>query len=79
MDLLSAVNKLNSEDRKRFIQLYYFEGLGFQEIAKILDRTTNALYKLHFDALENLRKILLDEGYTHEKDETKKQKIHGFG
>jgi RNA polymerase sigma factor (sigma-70 family) len=58
IDLLDAINQLNSEDRQRFILLYYFGGKSFAEIAEILDRTINALYKLHFDALENLRKIL---------------------
>lgn len=63
MDLMDAIEELNSEDRKHFIYLYYFEGRSFAEIAEILERTTNALYKLHFDALENLRKILGDKGY----------------
>lgn len=58
IDLLDAISQLNSEDRQRFILLYYFSGKSFVEIAEILDRTLNALYKLHFDALENLRKIL---------------------
>ena len=62
MDLLNAIDQLYSEDRKTFILLYYFEGKDFDEIAEILDRTKNALYKLHFDALENLRKILHDRG-----------------
>jgi RNA polymerase sigma factor (sigma-70 family) len=58
LDLLDAIDQLSSEDRKTFILLYYFEGKDFDEIAEVLDRTKNALYKLHFDALENLRKIL---------------------
>lgn len=62
LDLLDAIDELNSEDRKKFIHLYYFEGEDFDEIAKILNRTKNALYKLHFDALENLRKILQERG-----------------
>lgn len=63
LDLLDAIEELSSEDRKLFIILYYFEGRSFAEISEILERTPNALYKLHFDALENLRKILEDKGY----------------
>ncbi len=62
MDLLDAIGQLNSDDRQRFIILYYFEGKSFLEIAEILERTPNALYKLHFDALENLRKVYGEEG-----------------
>ncbi len=62
LDLLDAIEQLNSGDRKKFILLYYFEGKDFDEIAEVLDRTKNALYKLHFDALENLRKILQERG-----------------
>lgn len=62
MDLLNAIDQLNSEDRKTFILLYYFEGADFDEIAELLNRTKNALYKLHYDALENLRKILQERG-----------------
>jgi RNA polymerase sigma factor (sigma-70 family) len=58
LDLLDAIDQLSSEDRRTIILLYYFEGKDFDEIAEVLDRTKNALYKLHFDALENLRKIL---------------------
>lgn len=69
MDLFNAIEQLSSEDRKIFIHLYYFEGKSFREIAAILDRTTNALYKLHFDALENLRKILGGTSYIEGEDE----------
>lgn len=62
LDLLAAIDQLSSEDRKKFILLHYFEGKDFDEIAEILERTKNALYKLHFDALENLRKILIERG-----------------
>lgn len=57
MDLQQAINHLHSEDRKHIIVLYYFEGRSLSEIATILDRSMNATYKLHFDALENLRCI----------------------
>lgn len=69
MDLIAAIDQLSSEDRKLFILLYYFEGKSFREISVILDRTMNALYKLHFDALENLRKILGGTSYIEGEDE----------
>jgi RNA polymerase sigma factor (sigma-70 family) len=57
-DLLQAINQLSSKARKQFILLYYFEQKSFEEIAVRMDKSLNALYKLHSDALENLRKIL---------------------
>lgn len=56
-DLLQAIAELASEDRKEFILLYYFRQRTFAEIARTMGRSTNALYKLHFDALAELRKI----------------------
>jgi RNA polymerase sigma factor (sigma-70 family) len=69
MDLMEAVSQLNSEDRRRFIILYYFQGKSFKQISQILDRTPNAIYKLHFDSLENLRKIFSANGDNIGKDE----------
>lgn len=70
IDLLAAIEQLGSEDRQHFIYLHYFEGKSFSEIADILGRTKNALYKLHFDALENLRKIYQEQ---RDKDEERTQ------
>ena len=56
-DLLRAVAQLSSESRQQFILLYYFENKTFEQIAVLMDRSKNALYKLHSDALKNLRKI----------------------
>lgn len=56
-DLLEAITELASDARAEFILLYYFHQRTFAEIAEMMGRTTNALYKLHFDALEELRKI----------------------
>lgn len=58
--LLEAVEKLSSEGRKEIIIRHYFEGYSFKEIAKIMDRSLNAVYKLHFDALKELRDLLND-------------------
>lgn len=56
-DLLRAIGQLASDARKHFIVLYYFEHKSFEEIAAQMNKSPNALYKLHSDALENLRKI----------------------
>lgn len=54
-DLLEAIDSLASEARKQFIVLYYFEGKTIAEIAAIMNRNHNATYKLHHDALVDLR------------------------
>lgn len=54
-DLLEAVEKLSSQARQELIILHYFEGYSFKEIAKKMERSLNAVYKLHFDALNELR------------------------
>lgn len=56
-DLLQALQALNSDDRREFLLRYYFQQRTFDEIAVTMDRSKNALYKLHFDALAELRKI----------------------
>ena len=56
-DLLQAINRLASEARKQLILLYYFEDKSFAEIAVLMNRNINALYKLHHDALADLKAI----------------------
>lgn len=56
--LLWAIDHLASDARKQFILLHYFEGKSFAEIAPIMGRKVNTLYKLHFDALDDLRRNL---------------------
>lgn len=55
--LLTAIDLLASDARKQIIIWRYFEGMSFQEIATALNRSYTAVHKLHFDALNNLRKI----------------------
>lgn len=43
-----------------WIRLYTFSQYTFDEIAAAMNKNKNALYKLHFDALENLREIWLE-------------------
>jgi RNA polymerase sigma factor (sigma-70 family) len=56
-DLLQLVAQLSSEARQQFILFYYFEEQSFEQIAAQMNKNLNSLYKLHSDALENLRKI----------------------
>lgn len=59
-ELYWAIEQL-SEKRKLFIRLYYFEEVLLPEIAIIMNMQTNSVYKLHFDSLKSLRKILSDQ------------------
>ena len=56
-DLLRAIEQLSSEARKQVILLHYFEEYSFKQIADKLGKSYGAVHKLHFDALNNLRKI----------------------
>jgi RNA polymerase sigma factor (sigma-70 family) len=56
--LLEAVEKLSSNARRELILLLYFSDYSFKEIADSMDKTLNATYKVHFDALNELRDIL---------------------
>lgn len=56
--LLEAIEGLSSEARKELILLYYFHGYSFKEFASKTNRTLNAVYKLHFDAINELRENL---------------------
>lgn len=60
-DLRQAVDQLSTETRREFIRLYYFRQYSFDEIAAKMNKNKNALYKLHFDALENLREIWMED------------------
>ncbi|MGB4870792.1 MAG: RNA polymerase sigma factor [Candidatus Promineifilaceae bacterium] len=55
--LITTIDQLASDARKQIIVLHYFDGLPLYEIAQIMGRSDNATHKLHFDALQNLRKI----------------------
>lgn len=57
LDLLDAVQRLSSEARRQFVVRYYFQGYSLTEVARQLGRSMSAIYKLHFDALIELRKI----------------------
>jgi len=63
--LLDAIEQL-SENQKVVIWQFYFEGRPLPKIAEDLEINVNAIYKRHFDALKQLRKILEEDQY---KDE----------
>lgn len=63
--LLNAVEQL-SDNQKVVIWQFYFEGVPLPKIAKNLDISVNTIYKRHFDALNQLRKII---GVNRYKDE----------
>jgi RNA polymerase sigma factor (sigma-70 family) len=64
-DLMQHVSAL-SDAQQQFVMLHYFEEMGYDQIVDIMDRSKNALYKLNFDALANLRKKLLLSEHNYE-------------
>jgi RNA polymerase sigma factor (sigma-70 family) len=56
-ELEEAMARLSTE-RRRVLELAYFEGLSPTEIAKVMGKTPNAISCLKFNALADLRKIL---------------------
>lgn len=62
--LASGVDKLPERERL-VIALYYFEGLTFKEIGKVLSVSESRVYQLHTQAMGRLRNFLRDEGVPH--------------
>jgi RNA polymerase sigma factor (sigma-70 family) len=56
-ELLAVIEQLSSDARRQLIVLHYFQGYSLPDIAARLGKTMSAIYKLHFDALAELRKI----------------------
>jgi RNA polymerase sigma factor (sigma-70 family) len=56
-ELESALAQL-SEARRSVIRMLYFDEMKMDEIAQKLEKSMGAVYSLHFNALEDLRKIL---------------------
>ncbi len=61
-DLLQAIDQL-SESQKQVIVGFYFYGKPLPKLAEEMDINVNAIYKRHFDALKQLRKILIEEDF----------------
>ena len=50
-------------DRERLVvSLYYFEGLTFKEIGKVLGVSESRVYQLHAQAMNRLRAHMRQEG-----------------
>jgi RNA polymerase sigma factor (sigma-70 family) len=56
-DLANAMVQL-SDARRQVIEHYYLDELPLPEIAKIMGKSVGAIHSLHFNALQDLRKIL---------------------
>lgn len=61
--LAAGVDKLPERERL-VIALYYFEGLTFKEIGRVLGVSESRVYQLHTQAMGRLRTFLRDQGAT---------------
>jgi len=62
--LAAGVDKL--PDRERLVvALYYFEGLTFKEIGRVLGVSESRVYQLHTQAMNRLRNFMRAEGAVH--------------
>lgn len=59
--LTSGVDKLPERERL-VVALYYFEGLTFKEIGKVLGVSESRVYQLHTQAMTRLRTFMRQEG-----------------
>ncbi|MEW5988471.1 MAG: sigma-70 family RNA polymerase sigma factor [Chloroflexota bacterium] len=63
LDLQAAIGRLVPPACQEVVRLRHFEGLTFRQIAIRMGSSTTTVYKLHFAALEQLRKNLGRNGY----------------
>jgi len=61
--LASGVDRLPERERL-VIALYYFEGLTFKEIGRVLGVSESRIYQLHTQAMGRLRGFLREQGAT---------------
>lgn len=62
--LAAGIDRL--PERERFVvALYYFEGLTFKEIGKLLGVSESRVYQLHTQAMGRLRTFMRDQGAVH--------------
>ncbi|HZH97975.1 MAG TPA: FliA/WhiG family RNA polymerase sigma factor, partial [Fimbriimonadaceae bacterium] len=59
--LAAGVDRLPERERL-VVALYYFEGLTFKEIGKVLGVSESRVYQLHTQAMTRLRHYMLEEG-----------------
>jgi RNA polymerase sigma factor for flagellar operon FliA len=62
--LAAGVDKLPERERL-VVALYYFEGLTFREIGKVLGVSESRVYQLHTQAMTRLRSFMKQEGGVH--------------
>lgn len=62
--LAAGVDKLPERERL-VVALYYFEGLTFKEIGKVLGVSESRVYQLHTQAMTRLRVFMRQEGGVH--------------
>lgn len=62
--LAEGVDKLPERERL-VVALYYFEGLTFKEIGKVLGVSESRVYQLHTQAMTRLRTFMKQEGGVH--------------
>jgi len=55
--LIAAINKLGERDRQ-IISLYYYENLGYKEIAQVLNITVSRVSQVHSRIIESLKSKL---------------------
>jgi len=56
-NILSALGKLTEKERKRILA-YYFKNLTYEQVAKIENTSTTAIFKSVGNALEKLKKFV---------------------
>lgn len=59
--LSSSIDKLPERERL-VVALYYFEGLTFKEIGKVLGVSESRVYQLHTQAMTRLRNMMREQG-----------------
>jgi RNA polymerase sigma factor for flagellar operon FliA len=59
--LASGVDRLPERERL-VVGLYYFEGLTFKEIGKVLGVSESRVYQLHTQAMGRLRTFMIEQG-----------------
>jgi RNA polymerase sigma factor for flagellar operon FliA len=59
--LTAGVDRLPERERL-VVALYYFEGLTFKEIGKVLGVSESRVYQLHTQAMNRLRNFMHEEG-----------------
>jgi RNA polymerase sigma factor (sigma-70 family) len=60
-DLLNGIERLATPARREVLLLRYYDNLTYEEIAKRMGRSIGAVYKLHFEAIEELKEFFEED------------------